>query len=198
METSPQRRAPIGAAIRRFLMKRIVLAAITCLSLLVALPAISAAHSSGQHAGRDHRPDDHGGQRHRPGDRHRDREGRDRLEHFGAQAAVTAGVVRSFQNGVLTITLPDGSTVAGTVTAATRVSCEGMDRDFSARDGGSSGSGDNGGRGDDGDQGDGDRGDRHNDLSCVAMLHQPGTSVRHAELHVFRGAAVWEEVELGL
>jgi hypothetical protein len=179
-------------------MKRIVLAAITCISLLVAVPAVSAAHSSGHDAGRDHRPDDRDGQRHRPGDRHRDRDRRDRLEHFRAHRAGTAGAVRSFQNGVLTITLPDGSTAAGTVTGATRVSCEGTDRDFSARDGGPSGSGDNGDRGDDGDQGDdGPRGDRHDDDSCVAMLHQPGTTVRDAELHVFRGTAVWEEVQLG-
>jgi hypothetical protein len=193
---------PIGAAVRRFLMKRIVLAAITCLSLLVALPAISAAHSSGRNAGRDHRPDDRGGQRNRPGDRHRDG---DRLEHFRAQPAGMAGAVKSFQNGVLTITLSDGSTAAGTVTSDTRVSCEGMDRDSNSRDGGSSGSGDNGDRGDNGGHGDngdngdnGDRGDQNNDVSCVAMLQQPGTTVRDAELHVFGGEAVWEEVELGL
>jgi hypothetical protein len=192
---------PIGAAIRRFLMKRIVLAAITCLSLLVALPTISAAHSSGPNAGRDHHPVDRGSQPNGPGDRHRDgdRERRDRLEHFRAQPAGMAGTVKSFQNGVLTITLPDGSTAAGTVTSDTRVSCEGMDRDSSSRDGGSSGSGDRGDNGGHGDNGDnGDRGDQNNDASCVAMLQQPGTTVRDAELHVFRGAAVWEEVELGL
>ena len=184
-------------------MKRIVLAAITCLSLLVAVPAISAAHSSGHDAGRDHRPDDRDGQQHRADDRHRhrDRERRDRLEHFRARPAGAAAVVRSFQNGVLTIALPDGSTAAGTVTGATRVSCEGIDRDSSARDGGSSGSGDDGHRGDRGDNGDpGDNGDRdvrNNDLSCVAMLHQPGTTVRDAELHLSPGNAVWDEVELG-
>jgi len=178
-------------------MKRIVLAAITCLALLVALPAVSAAHSSGHNAGRDHRPDDRGGHRNRSGDRHRDRERRDRLEHFRAQPAGTAGAVQSFQNGVLTITLPDGSTAAGTVTGDTRVSCEGMDRDSSSHDGGSGHSGS--GSDDNGDHGDnGDRHGENNDPSCVAMLQRPGTTVRDAELHVSRGEAVWEEVELGL
>ena len=197
-------------------MKRIMLAAIVGLTLLVALPAISAAQSSGHNAGRDHRPDDRGGQRNRPDDRNRDRERRDRLEHFGLRPAGMAGAVKSFQNGVLTITLADGSTVVGAVTGDTRVSCEGMERDSSSREGGSSGSGDHGDggdhgvggdhgeRGDNGDRGDhgghgdnGDRADQNNDPSCVAMLHQPGTTVRDAERHVLRGQAVWEEVELG-
>jgi Ni/Co efflux regulator RcnB len=186
-------------------MKRIVLAAITCLSLaVVALPAVSAAHSTSNHVGRDHRPDDRGGNRDRHGDRHRDRERRDRLEHFRGHDAGTAGmVVQSFQNGVLTIKLADGSSVAGLVTSATRVSCEAMDHAFTSRDGGpgpsGSGNGDNGNRGDDGDRGDhGDNGDDNNSPSCVAMLQQPGTTVRDAELHVSRGNAVWDEVELGL
>jgi hypothetical protein len=127
-------------------MKRIVLAAVTCLSLAVAIPAVSAAHSSGHHAGRDQRPDGHGDRR---GDGHRDRERRDRLEHFRGQPTGTAGVVRSLQNGVLTITRPDGSD------------------------------------------------DENNDPSCVAMLHQPGTTVRDAELSVAQGSAIWHEIELG-
>jgi Ni/Co efflux regulator RcnB len=202
METNTQRRAPIGRAIRRFLMKRIVLAAITCLSLaVVALPAVSAAHSTSSHVGRDHRPDDRG-DRDRHGDRHRDRDRRDRLEHFRAHAAGTAGTVQSFQNGVLTIKLADGSTAAGLVTSATRVSCEAMDQDFASHDGGpgpsGSGDGEHGNRGDNGDRGDrGDRGDENNQPACVAMLQQPGTTVRDAELHVSRSGAVWDEVELG-
>jgi hypothetical protein len=155
-------------------MKRIVLAAVTCLSLLVAIPAVSAAYSSGHHAGRDHRPDDRGPHRNRPGDRHRDRERRDRLEHAGADRAGTAGAVRSFQNGLLTVTRPDGSTVSGAVTAATRVSCERTDR------------------------GHDDRHDENNNPSCLVMLRQPGTTIRHAELRPSRGGAVWEEIELGL
>jgi hypothetical protein len=59
--------------------------------------------------------------------------------------------------------------------------------------------GDDGGRGDNGDNGDnGHRHDANNEPSCVAMLKQPGTTVRDAELHVSRGGAVWDEVELGL
>jgi Ni/Co efflux regulator RcnB len=189
-------------------MKRIVLAAITCLSLaIVALPAVSAAHSTSNHVGRDHRPDDRGGNRDRHGDRHRDRERGDRLEHFRAHDAGTAGMVQSFQNGVLTIKLADGSTAAGLVTGATRVSCEAMDRDFASNDGGPgpSGSGngdtgDNGNSGNNGNRGDnnGDPGDENGSPACVAMLHGPGTTVRDAELHVSSSNAVWDEVELGL
>jgi hypothetical protein len=181
-------------------MKRIVLAAIACLSLLVALPALSAAHSSSPRLGRDNHPE------HRLGEHHRDRHRDGRLEHFAAPSTGTgtAAVVRSFQNGVLTITLADGSTASGMVTPATRVSCETMNGDVNDQDrggdggqgnGDNAGNSDNAGHGDNGDNG--DNGDRANDPSCVAMLRQPGTAVRDAELQVSQGNAVWQEVELG-
>jgi hypothetical protein len=178
-------------------MKRIMLAAIACLSLLVALPALSAAHSSSHRLGRDHHPE------HRLGERHRDRHRDGRLEHFAAPSTGTgtAAVVRSFQNGVLTITLADGSTASGMVTSDTRVSCETMNGDVNDQDrggDGGQGNGDNAGHGNNGDNGDnGDRHDQANDPSCVAMLQQPGTAVRDAELQVSQGNAVWQEVELG-
>jgi Ni/Co efflux regulator RcnB len=192
-------------------MKRILLAAVACLALLVALPALSAAHSSGHQGGRDHRPEDRAGHRHRNGDRHREHARHHRLRHFRAHGTGTsdttgaAGAVQSFQNGMLTIKLADGSTVSGVVTSDTRVSCEAMEQDFSSRDGGggSSGSGDHGNDGDRGDDGDrrdnGDRGNRgDNDATCFAGLQKPGTTVRDAELSVSPGGSIWREVELAL
>ncbi len=170
-------------------MKRILLLAAAGLSVLVALPAVSAAHSSSHRLGRDHHPE------HRLGERHRDRHRDGSLEHISAPSTGThtAAAVRSFQNGVLTITLADGSTASGMVTPDTRVSCETMNGDVNDQDRGG-----DGGRGS-GDNGDnGDHRDQANDPSCVAMLQQPGTAVRDAELHVSQGDAVWEEVELGL
>jgi hypothetical protein len=191
-------------------MKRILLAAIASLSLLVALPAISAA--APQHSR------DHGGrvERHHRGDRDRGDRRRDerRVERFRPEGTGTTGTVQSFQNGVLTIALANGSTVSGTVTANTRVSCESMDneRDFARRDGGpgpnggsgsssGSGSGDNGGNGGNGgNDGNGGNGDHHegNDPQCFAMLQHPGTKVIDAELNIVQGNAFWDEVELGL
>jgi hypothetical protein len=185
-------------------MKRILLAAIASLSLLAALPAISAA--APQHSR------DHGGrvERHHRGDRDRGdrrREERRRVEHFRPHDVGTTGTVQSFDNGVLTIALTNGSTVSGLVTGNTRVSCESIDneRDFARHDGGpgpsggsDSGSGDDGNHGD--DNGDGDNGDHHdgNDPQCFAMLQHPGTKVIDAELNIVQGNAFWDEVELGL
>jgi Ni/Co efflux regulator RcnB len=222
--TSPQAALAHGGAIQEVLMKRILLAAVACLSLLVALPAVSAAHSSGHHLGRHDRPEDRSGHRDRAGERHRNRNHAHRLEHFrahrsgSADPSGSAGTVQTFQNGVLTIKLTDGATVSGLVTSDTRVSCEAMERDFSSHDrgSGSSGSGDhgdngdrggNGDRGDRGDNGDrGDRGDRgdhgdngqNNDPICLAGLQKAGTTVRDAELSVSSAGAKWREIELEL
>jgi hypothetical protein len=193
-------------------MKRILLAAMASLSLLAALPALSTAAS--------HRTGDHGGrvERHHRGERERRdhrREARHvvRREHFNGSAPTTtnpgtptpapspAATVKSFQNGVLTIGLADGSTVGGLVTGDTRIRCEGMNRehDFATRDDGSgSNSGDGAGSGS-GDRGDnGDNGDNGNDSQCIAMLQHPGTAVVSTELNIVQGAASWGEVELGL
>jgi Ni/Co efflux regulator RcnB len=181
-------------------MKRFLLAAGACLSLLVALPAVSAADSSGHHLGRHHHPEDRAGHRDRAGERHRDRNHAHRLEHFrahhssSADSSGSAGMVQSFQNGVLTIKLTDGSTVSGRVTSDTRVSCEAVERDFTSHDrgSGSSGSGDHGDRGDRGDNG------RDNDPICLAELDKAQTTVGDAELSVSPAGATWREIELKL
>ena len=193
-------------------MKRILLAAVACFSLLVALPAVSAAHSTGHHRGVSHRSHARNGSGHRNRSRHHGK----RLEHFNSPAsgtgtpAAAANTVQSFQNGVLTIKLADGSTVSGLVNTDTQVSCETMGGDFRSHDrgngsSGSSNSGDQGdqngnddngnGNGDNGDQGDGGQ---TNDPSCMSALQTAGTTVRDAELSVSTGSAVWRDVELGL
>jgi hypothetical protein len=159
METSPQAALAHSGAIQEVSMKRILLAAVACVSLLVALPAVSAAHPSSHHVGRDNHPEDRSGHSDRAGDQHRNRDHASQLEHFRAHhmgTAGAAGAVQSFQNGILTIKLADGPTVSGMVTTDTQVSCEAMDRDSVSRDGSS---GDHGGSGDDGG-GDGSEGGR--------------------------------------
>ncbi len=181
-------------------MKRTLLTAIACLSLLVAVPALSAAHSAGHHLGPHHRPEPGSGHRNRAGERHRKRDHANRLEHFpadrsgSANSSGSAGIEQSFQNGVLTIKLTDGSTVSGRVTSDTRVSCEGIERVFSSHDGsGSSGSDDHGNRDDNGDQGDNGQ---SNNPTCLAGVQKAGTSVRDAELSVSSAGATWREIEL--
>jgi hypothetical protein len=114
--------------------------------------------------------------------------------------------VASFENGVLKITLPDGSTVSGKVTESTWISC------------GCSGHQDFGGSpewqhdGSQGDQGDdnndqgGNFADHHGDWEqgsspqstegCDASALVPGAKIQEAELNVSSAGAVWEKVEL--
>jgi hypothetical protein len=117
-----------------------------------------------------------------------------------------AGTVASFTNGVLTITLNDGSSVSGAVTNDTEIECEGMQNDF-ARDhgpgggssgpgGGDDGNGDRGdnGNGDRGDNGNGDRGD--NEAGCPMTALTSGAVVREAKLRILDAGAIWSKVEL--
>jgi hypothetical protein len=126
-----------------------------------------------------------------------------RFERFGRSTAPAgsstqsnahnAGMVTSFQNGTLTITLNDGSTVSGTVTRQTEIECKApatsstMQRDDHGRD--------NGDRGDDNGN---DNGDDNNNAehSCSTADLQPATVVREAELKVSGSGATWDKVEL--
>lgn len=185
-------------------MKRILLAGLASLSVGVVLPTMSAAspdraHDHGSGAERHH------GRERQRGDRRREHRQRDvqrhevRHQHFGDTATGSVGTVQSLENGVLTIALADGSTVTGAVTPDTRIACEATgDNDFVSHDRGPRG-GDDGNHGDRGDDNSNDNGDRGDDNSpqCAALLQQAGTPVIDAELNIFRGAASWEEVELG-
>ena len=106
------------------------------------------------------------------------------------------GEVKSFENGMLTISLANGGTLTAAVTDDTEVECD-------------DDAGDDRGH-DDGD--DDHHGDHHGDDDAQAALDDPGdddenedcgpdalvagTKVLEAELKVRNGEAVWEEVEL--
>ena len=85
------------------------------------------------------------------------------------------GTVKSFENGVLTISLFNGGKVSGAVTDDTEVEC---DDDA----------------GDDRGHDDGDDDDGNEDCGTDALV--AGAKVLEAELKVRNGEAVWKEVEL--
>jgi hypothetical protein len=108
-------------------------------------------------------------------------------------AAVT---VQSFSGGVLTLSLPDGSTVSGTVTNNTEIECSssrdgGNVGDDFAFDGGHGPRG-SGGQGDQGNSGPGDQGEGMNCSSALA----PGAIVSEARLDISSTGKTWEKVEL--
>jgi len=136
----------------------------------------------------------------------------------------TAGVVKSFEGGVLTLELTDHSTVSGRVAEATELRCESASGEDdqggeggpgeSARGGAdaavrSSSSGEDGEDvGDHEEPGDGEDEDGPSDgededgpsggppPACTTAALVPGAVVAEAELSVGSGGAVWEQVEL--
>jgi hypothetical protein len=181
-------------------MKRILLVAVSSSALALAAPAIASAQHHGKH---------HSGKHHAA---------RARVLDFRASAAPTratpatpgtesAGKVTSFKEGVLTITLTDGTVVSGKVTEQTEIGCTsatsaagGDDND----DEGGSGEGDHAssteGLGGDahaassGD--DGEDGPDEGQQSCTTAALVPGAMVREAELILGSAGAVWEKVDL--
>jgi hypothetical protein len=127
----------------------------------------------------------------------------------------TAGSVTSFEEGVLTITLNDGTKVMGKVTEDTEINCEQEDamahEDAIAHaadhgDGGghswedgSHGSenspGDDNEQGDDNGQGD-DEGEHGEAPGCGIASLTKGALVRDADLRLSSAGAVFEEIEL--
>ena len=115
----------------------------------------------------------------------------------------SAGTVASFSNGVLTITLNDGSTVSGAVTNDTEIECMAPDTSGTMQRS-DDGPGDNGG-GDQGGSGDGDHGDNGgpgdddngNQNNCSsADLTQGAMVAEGAELKITSSGNVWDKVEL--
>jgi len=192
-------------------MRRMIMIAVATASL--AAPSAALAHN---------------GEHHRAGERHHHR-GHHRHAHvlaFHAQAPASstngagspsstppaagdkAGTIASFTNGVLTITLNDGSTVSGKVTERTEIECSvpsASAADFSGHDGGDDNGFDERGN-DSGQSGpsDGRHGDcpGHDDNGhdaaehCTSAALVPGASVREAFLSVGSGGATWVKVEL--
>jgi hypothetical protein len=155
-------------------MRRIAIAAATT---ALALPGVALAHGDEHRRGEDHHAAPHAGREHH----HRHA----RLLAFHAQApaatapstgapvspapvgAERAGTIASFTGGTLTITLNDGTTVAGKVTPRTEIECHAARA--SAADNGDGGR--DGGRGDGSNSGPGSSGE------------QPGTEGRDGRDH---------------
>jgi hypothetical protein len=156
-------------------MRRILLLVVSAVALALAVPAAASAHG-GHHRHRHHHVKAHHA----------------RTEHFGASANTDpsggpgqgpgdAGRVASFTNGVLTITLADGSTVSGQVTSDTNINCLGAGAQAH----------DSGDHGDQGDRGDDDQGDQGDD-NGQGDDQQPQPSCGTAQL--VQGAAVHEAI----
>ncbi len=197
-------------------MRRIVYSLLAAVALLAfaATPAL-AGHSHRRSHERRHL---------KRGHRHPGSHARARVRHrtFGPAASGStgsgsssgstdqAGTVFSFTNGVLTITLNDGSMVSGSVTPATEIECQASEIEagsFGADDR-SGGSGDHssgdssrgysGERSGDGSDrsGSDEPGGEDNQANCMSALHA-GAAVREAELALRPGAgATWDKVEL--
>jgi hypothetical protein len=153
------------------------------LKLVLALGAVALLALSGIATAQDRHGDDNGGH---------DHHGRHHHHEFQMREA---GTISSFDatTGKLTIVLTGGESVAGLVTDATRISCEGVDDRLTRRDHGD----DNGGRGEP-EPGDDNGGEVPvGEASCTVASLTPGAVVGEAELRLEDGAAVFEEVELG-
>lgn len=171
-------------------MRRILFGVLASAVLIVARPAAAMArHGDGRRHEHHHRHHP-AHARHQP-IRH---ERRGREHDFPPAKAGDAGKVQSFSDGVLVITLSDGSTVSGKVTNGTELRCEApeMSTDDQGPGGGDPGDrgGDNGGNGDRGD----DRGE--DEQMCAPGALTAGAVVHEAELRITAFGAVWEEVEL--
>jgi hypothetical protein len=106
------------------------------------------------------------------------------------------GEVKSFENGMLTISLANGGTLTAAVTDDTEVECDddaGDDRGH--EDGDDDHHGHHHGD-DDAQAAHDDPGDDDDNENCGADALVAGTKVLEAELKVRNGEAVWEKVEL--
>ena len=191
-------------------MKRMLLMAVTSSVLVLAAPTVASAHHAKPHHGASHK-------------RHAKRA---RMITFGTAALTpasptpttptpttptgeTAGTVKSFEKGVLTITLKDGTAVSGTVTEETRLECQSATPTPTTGDdeqGGSEGDehgastahaadhGSQQGEGGSDDQGDGSG--EGSQPSCTTAALVPNAVVGEAELKLSGAGAVWEKVQL--
>jgi hypothetical protein len=121
----------------------------------------------------------------------------------------TAGTIASFTNGVLTITLNDGSTVSGKVTERTEIECAApssaapapSSSSFGEHQHGDDGHFDNSNDGSNsGNDGQGNcpghEGDGAQNEHCTSAALVPGASVKEAFLSVSSDGATWVKVEL--
>jgi hypothetical protein len=186
-------------------MRRIITTSIASSLLALALPAAASAHGSARHHHHHRRAHTvvftHGATKTVP----------------GVSAPVTpaptptesqpAGMISSFEGGVLKIALTDGSIVTGKVTEATRIEC-GANGAEDNGDGNDQGHGDfvhgddeHGGNQDQGnqDQGDDDGQQAEGETAeetCGQAALKPGAKVTEAELAVTSAGSIWRNVEL--
>jgi hypothetical protein len=189
-------------------MKRILLVAVGSSALALAAPAVASAHHHGRH-------------------HHKRHAARARVLDFRATALSvaatpgapasdeTAGTVSSFKEGVLTITLTNGTPVSGRVTEETEIQCATAMPSSTGDDGGDeggSGEGDQGSATDDqsgvssshdahaasnGGDGEGEPESADDEQqSCTTTALTPGAAVREAELSIGSSGAVWDHVDL--
>jgi hypothetical protein len=203
-------------------MTRMLLTAATSSLLALAAPAVAQAqHGKHHHGARhaSHKRHHHAAQAH--------------VLSFGASAPAqsttptttttpstpsneNAGTVKSFEKGVLTITLNDGTTVSGQVNESTQLECRsatptetsGDDDQGGGDDSGEPSSGEHGGPssqahaadshgdGSHGEEGGGHASDNGGQQSCTTAALVEKAVVREAELSVSSAGAVWEKVEL--
>jgi hypothetical protein len=175
-------------------MRRTVVSLVMSVVVLVAAPSIAAAAHHKRHHARHHRA-------HRT--HHRSQSVRHR--HFGKadptqSGGQQAGTVTSFANGILTITLNDGSTVSGAVTDQTELDCMAPETTVQSEDGdggdSNSGPGSGGDDNNSGDTGDDNGGGDDDGGMCTTASLTPGTPVAAARLEISGSGNNWDQVEL--
>ena len=174
-------------------MRKILLAVFLGAAMMAAVPTVAMATT--------HHDRSHHNRRHRHARAHHEHFGSRNDEASAPANTPNAGTIASFENGVLTIKLADGSMVTGHVTNATEIRCEAADageiENPEHADGDHGGGNGSGNRGDNnnGDNRDGDDDEQGAEMCSTANL-VPGTSVSDAELTVSGAGAVWNEVDL--
>jgi hypothetical protein len=198
-------------------MKRMLITAATSSVLAIAMPGVAIAAHSGQRHHRHH---------------HARRAHHARVMVFGTTTTPaattpstpasgtpqtpstpaggeTAGTVASFTNGVLTITLTDGSTVSGKVTEQTEIHCQSATAGEQGEDQGDDNGNDessstttartsshDGQGGESGQDSGGDHQGNEGQQSCTSAALVPGAVVREAELSVGSGGSIWHQIDL--
>jgi hypothetical protein len=197
-------------------MRRILTTAVASSLLALALPAAASAHHSAHRAAvRHHRRHHHrahtvvftaGSVRTMPG-----------TTAPATPSAPTgsepAATITSFENGVLKLTLADGSTVSGKVTEQTEIECA-ANQQPGDDNGGSDDQGDDQGEGQgddshggpgpssfsqvhgDDEHGGDNQGDNGEEGTCGASSLTPGAKVAEADLAVTGTGSFWEKIEL--
>ena len=216
-------------------MKRLLIIA---LALVASLGVVSTASAKGRDRNHDRLPDrweraHHLSLKVKQAKRDQDRDGLDNRGEFRARTNPrdadtdndgiedgdeNAGTIKSFEGGVLTITLAGGGELDGKVDDQTEIEChstgdlkarsssdEGDDHgddengDDEGDDHGDDDEGDDQGDDDQGEDEDGDDVNEHGDDDddrCSADALQPGTKVHEAELDVTSQGKRWDELEL--